>query len=113
MLRHRVKPYYLHQLDPAPGTARFEVEPERGRAILAKLRRRVTGLADLCAGMAGGTGKVPIGPVWDEAARRLLLNSKFGAQQTTPAPTSHDEINGKPNFSTCGLGRLRGLVPNA
>lgn len=45
MLRHRVKPYYLHQLDPAPGTSRFRVEPERGLALLRALRGRVTGLA--------------------------------------------------------------------
>ena len=31
MLRARIKPYYLHQLDAAPGTARFHVPPERGR----------------------------------------------------------------------------------
>jgi lysine 2,3-aminomutase len=45
MLRHRVKPYYLHQLDPAPGTARFRVAPEQGLALLRALRGRVTGLA--------------------------------------------------------------------
>ena len=55
MLRARVKPYYLHQLDPAPGTARFAVPVEEGRALLRTLRGRVTGLglADLCAGTAG------------------------------------------------------------
>jgi lysine 2,3-aminomutase len=45
MLRHRVKPYYLHQLDPAPGTARFHVPVEEGLALLRQLRGRVTGLA--------------------------------------------------------------------
>ncbi|MGI4954262.1 MAG: lysine-2,3-aminomutase-like protein, partial [Janthinobacterium lividum] len=45
MLRARVKPYYLHQLDPAPGTARFHVPIPEGQAILAALRGRVTGLA--------------------------------------------------------------------
>ena len=45
MLRHRVKPYYLHQLDPAPGTARFHVTVEDGLALLRQLRGRVTGLA--------------------------------------------------------------------
>jgi len=41
----RVKPYYLHQLDPALGTGRFHVPIEEGRRLLAKLRGRVTGLA--------------------------------------------------------------------
>ena len=31
MLAARVKPYYLHQLDPAPGTARFHVPIEEGQ----------------------------------------------------------------------------------
>ena len=64
MLRHRVKPYYLHQLDPAPGTARFCVPIAEGRALLAGLRGRVTGLAwpTYVLDIEGGHGKVPIGP---------------------------------------------------
>jgi lysine 2,3-aminomutase len=64
MLRHRVKPYYLHQLDPAPGTARFHVPIAEGQALLAALRGRVTGLAwpTYVLDIAGGHGKVPVGP---------------------------------------------------
>jgi lysine 2,3-aminomutase len=64
MLAARIKPYYLHQLDAAPGTARFHVPVERGRAILAALRGRVTGLAlpTYVLDIPGGHGKVPIGP---------------------------------------------------
>jgi lysine 2,3-aminomutase len=64
MLRARVKPYYLHQLDPAPGTARFHVPIEDGRQLLAHLRGRVTGLAwpTYVLDIPGGYGKVPIGP---------------------------------------------------
>jgi lysine 2,3-aminomutase len=40
----RVKPYYLHQLDPAPGTSHFRVDEEKGRALVAALRTRVSGL---------------------------------------------------------------------
>jgi lysine 2,3-aminomutase len=40
----RVKPYYLHQLDPAPGTSHFRVSEEEGRALMAALRARVSGL---------------------------------------------------------------------
>jgi lysine 2,3-aminomutase len=43
MLRARVKPYYLHQLDPAPGTARFHVPIGRGRQLLANLRGKISG----------------------------------------------------------------------
>ena len=64
MLAARVKPYYLHQLDPAPGTARFHVPIEEGRQLLASLRGRVTGLAwpTYVLDIPGGHGKVPIGP---------------------------------------------------
>jgi lysine 2,3-aminomutase len=64
MIAHRIKPYYLHQLDPAPGTARFHVPIEEGRALLENLRGRVTGLAwpTYVLDIPGGFGKVPIGP---------------------------------------------------
>jgi lysine 2,3-aminomutase len=66
MLGARVKPYYLHQLDPAPGTARFHVPIEEGRHLLASLRGRVTGLAwpTYVLDIPGGHGKVPIGPAY-------------------------------------------------
>jgi len=64
MVAHRMKPYYLHQLDPAPGTARFHVPIEEGRALMEALRGRVTGLAwpTYVLDIPGGHGKVPIGP---------------------------------------------------
>lgn len=64
MLAARVKPYYLHQLDPAPGTARFHVPIAEGQRLLAQLRGRVTGLAwpTYVLDIPGGHGKVPIGP---------------------------------------------------
>jgi lysine 2,3-aminomutase len=64
MVETRIKPYYLHQLDPAPGTARFHVPIEEGRALLEQLRGRVTGLAwpTYVLDIPGGYGKVPIGP---------------------------------------------------
>jgi lysine 2,3-aminomutase len=59
-----VKPYYLHQLDAAPGTARFHVPIAEGQRLLAALRGRVTGLAwpTYVLDIPGGYGKVPIGP---------------------------------------------------
>ncbi|HWX51174.1 MAG TPA: lysine-2,3-aminomutase-like protein [Roseomonas sp.] len=64
MLAARVKPYYLHQLDRAPGTARFEVPIEEGRRILRALRGRLTGLAwpTYVLDLPGGAGKAPLGP---------------------------------------------------
>jgi lysine 2,3-aminomutase len=64
MLAARIKPYYLHQLDPAPGTERFAVPIAEGQELLAALRGRVTGLAwpTYVLDIPGGYGKVPIGP---------------------------------------------------
>jgi lysine 2,3-aminomutase len=64
MIAARVKPYYLHQLDAAPGTARFHVPIAEGQRLLAGLRGRVSGLAwpTYVLDIPGGHGKVPIGP---------------------------------------------------
>lgn len=45
MLRARIKPYYLHQLDAAPGTSRFYVSPQRGLALMTALRGQISGTA--------------------------------------------------------------------
>lgn len=93
MLRARVKPYYLHQLDPAPGTARFHVPIERGRALLAELRGRVTGLAwpTYVQDIEGGHGKVPIGPTYMDPQLPGIIRDPWGAphvlaQPPCPAP---------------------------
>ncbi|MGE0225388.1 MAG: lysine-2,3-aminomutase-like protein [Acetobacteraceae bacterium] len=70
MIAARVKPYYLHQLDAAPGTARFHVPIAQGQRLLAGLRGRVTGLAwpTYVLDIPGGHGKVPIGPAYLDGA---------------------------------------------
>jgi lysine 2,3-aminomutase len=83
MLSARVKPYYLHQLDPAPGTAHFHVPIAEGQRLLAALRGRLTGLAwpTYVLDIPGGHGKVPVGPgyldaddhVRDAAGRRHAI----------------------------------------
>eukprot|EP01037_Dinobryon_pediforme_P009725 gene9725-9791_t len=69
MLAARVKPYYLHQLDSAPGTSRFHVPIAEGQALLRALRGRVTGLAwpTYVLDIPGGAGKVPLNPGYLDA----------------------------------------------
>lgn len=64
LLRLRVRPYYLHQLDPVHGTAHFRVALERGLDLAAGLRRRVSGLAvpHYIVDLPGGKGKVALTP---------------------------------------------------
>jgi lysine 2,3-aminomutase len=60
----RVKPYYLHHLDLAPGTHHFRTTIARGRELMRTLRGRISGLAQpaYVLDIPGGYGKVPIGP---------------------------------------------------
>ncbi len=62
MLSARVKPYYLHQLDPAPGTARFHVPIAEGRALIAALRGTLSGIALPSYILDSATGKAPLEP---------------------------------------------------
>lgn len=45
LIKNRVLPYYLHQLDRVHGAAHFEVPREEGQAIMAELTRRLPGYA--------------------------------------------------------------------
>jgi lysine 2,3-aminomutase len=69
MVTERIKPYYLHHPDLAPGTAHFRVTIDRGRSIMRTLRGRLSGLAQptYVLDIPGGAGKVPIGPNMVEA----------------------------------------------
>ena len=60
LLSMGVKPYYLFQCDPAPGTAHFRVSPDEGRDIMKSLWGRVSGLAypHYAMDLPGGGGKV-------------------------------------------------------
>jgi lysine 2,3-aminomutase len=62
MLRNRIKPYYLHSLDPAPGTARFQVPEAEGLALMAALRGKLPGhaLPLFVRETAMGGGKKPV-----------------------------------------------------
>jgi lysine 2,3-aminomutase len=64
LLESRIKPYYLHHLDNAPGTARFRTRVGEGQALMRRLRGRLSGLAQptYVLDIPGGHGKVPIGP---------------------------------------------------
>ena len=74
MVAARVKPYYLHQLDPAPGTARFHVPIAEGQRLMAALRGRISGVAlpTYVLDIPGGHGKVPIGPGYLAADGRVV-----------------------------------------
>lgn len=60
----RVKPYYLHHPDLAPGTGHFRLTIEEGRALVAGMRGRISGLCQptYILDIPGGHGKAVISP---------------------------------------------------
>jgi lysine 2,3-aminomutase len=60
----RVKPYYLHHGDLAPGTAHLRTTIAQGQALIRTLQGRVSGLCQpaYMLDIPGGYGKSPIGP---------------------------------------------------
>ena len=62
-VENRVKPYYLHHPDLAPGTSHFRVGIEEGQRLVMALRGRISGLAQptYVLDIPGGHGKAEIG----------------------------------------------------
>ena len=62
LVESRVRPYYLHHPDLAPGTEHFRVTIAEGQALVAGLRGRVSGLCQptYVLDIPGGYGKAPI-----------------------------------------------------
>lgn len=62
-VENRIKPYYLHHGDLAPGTAHLRSDLHEGRALMSALRGRLSGLAQpaYVLDIPGGHGKVPAG----------------------------------------------------
>jgi lysine 2,3-aminomutase len=65
----RVKPYYLHHADLAPGTAHLRTTIAEGQEVMRRLRGRVSGLCQpgYVLDIPGGHGKAPIGPSYLDA----------------------------------------------
>jgi lysine 2,3-aminomutase len=64
----RIKPYYLHHGDLAPGTAHLRTTIAEGRVLMRALRGRVSGLCqpDYVLDIPGGHGKVSAGLAYVE-----------------------------------------------
>jgi lysine 2,3-aminomutase len=60
----RIKPYYLHHGDLAPGTAHLRTTLEKGQQLMREMRGRVSGLCqpEFVLDIPGGFGKAPVGP---------------------------------------------------
>jgi lysine 2,3-aminomutase len=68
LLRMRVRPYYLYQMDLITGGAHFKVDVRKGIEIIQALRGHTTGYAipQYVIDAPGGGGKVPVNPDYIE-----------------------------------------------
>ncbi|MFN3514962.1 MAG: lysine-2,3-aminomutase-like protein [Phenylobacterium sp.] len=80
----RVKPYYLHHGDLAPGTAHLRTSLEEGQALMRALRGRYSGLCQptYVLDIPGGHGKAPAGPAY-------IAPADVGHRVEDPQGTSH------------------------
>ena len=89
MVETRIKPYYLHQGDLAPGTSHFRVPIARGQAILRSMRGRYSGLCQptYVLDIPGGHGKVPVGPGYlnETPDGQTLVEDPEGRRHPYPA----------------------------
>lgn len=62
LVEARVKPYYLHHLDKAPGTSHFRCTIAQGQELVRELHQRASGLAQpaYVLDIPGGYGKAPL-----------------------------------------------------
>ncbi|MGQ0685693.1 lysine-2,3-aminomutase-like protein [Bradyrhizobium sp.] len=79
----RIKPYYLHHGDLAPGTAHLRTTINHGQELMRGLRGRVSGLCqpEYVLDIPGGHGKAPVGPSYlsqpDSQQRDKLAETRY------------------------------------
>jgi lysine 2,3-aminomutase len=79
----RIKPYYLHHGDLAPGTAHLRTTLAHGQDLVRALRGRVSGLCqpDYVLDIPGGAGKSPVGPNY-LSPQNSLVDDREPQQET-------------------------------
>jgi lysine 2,3-aminomutase len=86
----RIRPYYLHHADLAPGTAHLRTTIAEGQALARALRGRISGLCQptLVLDIPGGHGKVPVGPSYlaHDAEAGLTVADPWGRERPYPPP---------------------------
>ena len=85
----RIKPYYLHHGDLAPGTAHLRTTLAHGQELMRALRGRVSGLCqpDYVVDIPGGHGKAPVGPNY------LSDANSFSREREQPGETRYRIID--------------------
>ncbi|HVZ99724.1 MAG TPA: lysine-2,3-aminomutase-like protein [Caulobacterales bacterium] len=87
LVEARVKPYYLHHLDRAPGTSHFRCSIAEGQQLAQELHQRASGLCQpaYVLDIPGGHGKAPIAsPAVRETEDAWLLRDRQGGWRSYP-----------------------------
>ncbi len=89
LLKVRVRPYYLYQCDPIPGSAHFRTPVEKGLELIRALRGHTSGYAipHYVIDAPGGGGKIPLLPDYVEGRDHegnLLLRNFRGKLYSYP-----------------------------
>ena len=102
----RIKPYYLHHGDLAPGTGHWRTTIDEGRALMRALHGRYSGLCQpsYVLDIPGGHGKSPIGPCYltptgDQRQRPLRDRGLSRAAPCLSAGGSANAVTFDPNAS--------------
>jgi len=90
LLRCRVRPYYLYQLDLIQGSSHLQVPVAEGIALIEGLRGHTTGYAvpQYVIDAPGGGGKVPVNPeyVMQRNEERVVIRNFEGRRFEYPEP---------------------------
>lgn len=88
LLRMRVRPYYLMQMDLTRGTAHFRTPVSTGLNIMGALRNHISGIAmpHFVVDLPGGYGKIPLTPNHVESidGDRMIVRSSRGNRVAYP-----------------------------
>ncbi len=93
----RIKPYYLHHADLAPGTAHLRTSIAEGQALMRALHGRTSGLCQpsYVLDIPGGHGKSPVGPSY--LAADCATVEDFNGRLHRYPPEQKTPITGAPH----------------
>ena len=83
----RIKPYYLHHADLAPGTSHLRLTLAEGQALMRGLRGTYSGLCQptFVLDIPGGHGKAPVGPSYvEEGVGGVVVADPWGVGHAYP-----------------------------
>ena len=90
LLYNRVRPYYIYQCDPIPGSAHFRTSVKKGLEIIEGLRGHTTGYAvpHFVIDAPGGGGKIPLLPEYfvGREGNNVILRNYEGKYFKYPDP---------------------------